>query len=103
MAQNCPALAWANNSLLIMLNLHILYLIEIFDMTHLFLPLELKDIDAKKLAELREKAESGQLAEEEKPFSPYNLQTVFWILATFAIFYYTDFIPVIKVDPRVNR
>ena len=78
-------------------------LIFFFLFLFFFVLLELKDIDAKKLAELREKAESGQFAEEEKPFSPYNLQTVFWILATFAIFYYTDFIPVIKVDPRVNR
>ncbi|XP_072042050.1 transmembrane protein 128-like [Amphiura filiformis] len=63
---------------------------------------ELKDIDAKKLAKLRERAEANE-EEVEKPFSPYNLQTIFWILATFAIFYYTDFIDAIKVDPRVNR
>nr|XP_054765791.1 transmembrane protein 128-like [Lytechinus pictus] len=40
---------------------------------------------------------------EAKASSPYNFQTVFWILSSIAIFKLTDFLPAILYNSAVNR
>ncbi|XP_071483388.1 transmembrane protein 128-like [Diadema antillarum] len=57
-----------------------------------------RKLDQKKLEDLEEKEK-----EEAGPTSPYNFQTFFWILGTFTIFYFTDFIPSMLYDPQVKR
>ncbi|XP_022106703.1 transmembrane protein 128-like [Acanthaster planci] len=62
---------------------------------------DLKNIDPKRLEELQRRREMGET--ETEPGSPYNIQTVLWILGSFAVLYYTDLIPAIKEDHRIYR
>ncbi|XP_038070949.1 transmembrane protein 128-like [Patiria miniata] len=62
---------------------------------------DLKNIDPKRLEELQRRREMGDLTMETKPGSPYNIQTLLWILGSFAVLYYTDLIPAIKEDRRI--
>ncbi|XP_006815234.2 transmembrane protein 128-like [Saccoglossus kowalevskii] len=42
-------------------------------------------------------------SKKKEPQSPYNLSSFFWLVASAAVFYYTDFAIAIQVDPRINR
>ncbi|XP_033633068.1 transmembrane protein 128-like [Asterias rubens] len=64
---------------------------------------DLKNIDPKRLVDLQKLRDGEELETNTKPSSPYNLQTLLWILATAAILYYTDLIPAIKEDHRIYR
>ncbi|XP_041476514.1 transmembrane protein 128-like [Lytechinus variegatus] len=61
--------------------------------------LKYRKTDPKKLEEMQKKREEA----EAKASSPYNFQTVFWILSSIAIFKLTDFLPAILYNSAVNR
>lgn len=52
----------------------------------------------KRLEEIRREEEEGG-----PPQSPYNIHTVFWILATIGVCYFTDFLPSIRENEDINR
>ena len=72
-------------------------------MLFIFMYTDLKNIDPKRLVDLQKLRDGEELETNTKPSSPYNLQTLLWILATAAILYYTDLIPAIKEDHRIYR
>ena len=39
----------------------------------------------------------------KKPKSFVNIHMVFWMVASMAVFYYTDFYVAVRIDPRVYR
>lgn len=52
----------------------------------------------KQIEEIRKRQEEGT-----PPQSPFNLHTLFWILATVCICYFTDFLPSIQHNQDVKR
>lgn len=52
----------------------------------------------KQIEEIRKRQEEGT-----PPQSPFNLHTLFWILATIGICYFTDFLPSIQHNQDVKR
>lgn len=56
------------------------------------------------LSEDTQKFLNSRYEEEHKPkTSPYTLRNVVWLVAAMAVFYYSDFYPALKYDPRINR
>ncbi|XP_071828554.1 transmembrane protein 128-like [Apostichopus japonicus] len=51
----------------------------------------------RRLEEIRRQEEGGP------PGSPYNLHTLFWILATVGLCYFTDFLPTVQQSHDINR
>ncbi|XP_030841330.1 transmembrane protein 128 isoform X2 [Strongylocentrotus purpuratus] len=62
--------------------------------------LKYRKMDPKKLEEMQKKRDEE---EEARVTSPYNIQTVFWILASIAIFKLTDFVPAMFYDSAVKK
>ncbi|XP_070540934.1 transmembrane protein 128-like [Ptychodera flava] len=57
---------------------------------------DLKDFDKEGEEQLRK-------VEESQKWTPYTLSNAMWMVASIAVFYYTDFAIAVRVDPRINR